>query len=84
MHGIALAPGFGSGFTSNGRASSVTVFDLATLKVADTIKLDAKNPDAILYEPVSKRVFTFNGGSHNVTAIDAKSHAVVAHDRARR
>ncbi|HUK13568.1 MAG TPA: hypothetical protein VLW17_09735 [Thermoanaerobaculaceae bacterium] len=76
VHGIALAPEFGVGFTSNGRAGSVTVFDLQTLKVTETVKLEARNPDAIAYDPVSKRVFTFNGGSHDATAIDARSHAV--------
>ena len=77
VHGIALAPELGVGFTSNGRANSVTVFDLKTLAVLGTIALEARNPDAICYEPVSKRVFTFNGGSRDATAIDAKTRTVV-------
>ena len=77
VHGIALAPKLGRGYTSNGRTSSVTVFDLTTLKVLDSIKLTEKNPDAILYEPFSNRVFTFNGGSSNATAIDAATNKVV-------
>ena len=77
VHGIALAPKLGRGYTSNGRTSSVTVFDLATLKVLDSIKLEEKNPDAILYEPFSNRVFTFNGGSSNATAIDPATNKVV-------
>ena len=77
VHGIALAPKLGRGYTSNGRTSSVTVFDLTTLKVLDSIKLAEKNPDAILYEPFSNRVFTFNGGSSNATAIDAATNKVV-------
>jgi YVTN family beta-propeller protein len=77
VHGIALAPKLGRGYTSNGRTSSVTVFDLATLKILDSIKLESKNPDAILYEPVSNRVFTFNGGSSNVTAIDPATNKVI-------
>jgi YVTN family beta-propeller protein len=77
VHGIALNPTLGRGYTSNGRTSSVTVFDLATLKVLDSIKLTEKNPDAILYEPFSNRVFTFNGGSSNATAIDAATNKVV-------
>ncbi len=77
VHGIALAPEFGAGFTSNGRGNSVTVFDLKTLATVETVRLDARNPDAILYEPVSKRVFTFNGGSRDATAIDAARRAVV-------
>jgi len=77
VHGIALAQDLKKGFTSNGRAGTVTVFDLPTLAVTGTIKVTGENPDAILYEPVTKRVFTFNGRGKNVTAIDAASGAVV-------
>jgi DNA-binding beta-propeller fold protein YncE len=77
VHGIALVPELGRGYTSNGRDSSVTVFDLKTLKTLTTIKLDASNPDAIIYDPSSRRVFTFNGRSHNTTAIDPKTNSVV-------
>lgn len=77
VHGIAVAPELGKGFTSNGRDSTVTVFDLKTLAVTATIRGTGRNPDAILYEPVTKRVFTFNGGSANATAIDARTNAVL-------
>ncbi len=77
VHGIALVPSLGKGYTSNGRDSSVTVVDLATLKELRKIHIDARNPDAILYEPVSRRIFTFNGGSDNVTAIDPSKDEVV-------
>ena len=77
VHGIAFAPSFSKGFTSNGRDSTVTVFDLRTYAPTATIKVTGRNPDAILYEPVSGRVFTFNGGSSNATAIDARTNAVV-------
>ncbi len=78
VHGIALAPDLGKGFTSNGRDGSVTVFDLATLKTTATIRSVGKNPDAILYEPVTKRVYTFNHGATTATAIDAKTSAVLS------
>jgi DNA-binding beta-propeller fold protein YncE len=79
VHGIALAQDLGKGFTSNGRENTVTVFDLNTLKETSRIKLEGgENPDAILYDPASKRVFTFNGRSKNATAIDAASLGVVA------
>ena len=77
VHGVAVVTEVGHGFTSNGRDSSVTVFDLQTLATVATVKLAARNPDAILYEPVSKRVFTFNGGSASATAIDPATNAVV-------
>jgi DNA-binding beta-propeller fold protein YncE len=77
VHGIALAQDLGKGFTSNGRDNSVTVFDLKTLKQTAKIKIDGENPDAILYDPSSKRIFTFNGRSKNATVIDAEKGTVV-------
>jgi DNA-binding beta-propeller fold protein YncE len=73
VHGIATATEFNRGFTSNGQANSVTVFDLTTLKTINEIKIEGQNPDAILYDSASKRVFTFNGRSGDSTAIDAKT-----------
>jgi DNA-binding beta-propeller fold protein YncE len=77
VHGIALAPDLGRGFTSNGREGTVTIFDLTTLKPINKIKNVGKNPDAILFDPSTRRVFTFNGGSHDATAIEAASGTVV-------
>ncbi len=77
VHGVALAPELNRGFTSNGRDSSVTMFDLKTLAVLGRIKLGARNPDAIEYDPASKRVFVFNGGSDNASVIDAGAGTVV-------
>jgi DNA-binding beta-propeller fold protein YncE len=77
VHGIALAQDLGKGFTSNGRENSVTVFDLKTLKETARIKIEGKNPDAIIYDPASHRVFTFNGGSKDATVIDAAKGTVV-------
>ena len=70
VHGIALAPDLGRGFTSNGKAGSATIFDLKTLKVIGSVKT-GENPDAIVYEPTTKRIFTLNGRSKDATAIDA-------------
>ena len=76
VHGIALAYDLGRGFTSNGREDTVTVFDLKTLAVGKKIKV-GNGPDAILYDPFSKRVFTFNGHGHDATAVDAAKGDVV-------
>jgi DNA-binding beta-propeller fold protein YncE len=76
VHGIALAPEFNRGFTSNGRAGTVTIFDLKTLKVIGSAQAGT-NPDAIIYDPASKRVFAMNGRSKNATAIDAATGNVV-------
>jgi YVTN family beta-propeller protein len=78
VHGIAFAPDLNRGYTSNGRANSVTAFDLDTLKVIKEVKISGRNPDAILYEPAGKHVFTFNGASKDVTVLDASSLAVIA------
>jgi YVTN family beta-propeller protein len=78
VHGIAIAADLGKGFTSNGTDGTVTVFDLVSLKVLTTIHTSAKNPDGIAYDPVTKRVFTFDGGSNDATAIDAQTNTVVA------
>ncbi len=77
VHGIAFAQEFNKGFISNGKDNSVTVFNLKTMKVIANVKVPAKGPDAIVYDPFSKRVFTFNGHSDNATAIDANSNKVV-------
>ena len=77
VHGVALVPSVGHGFTSNGRDSSVTVFDLRTLATLARIKLPAANPDAIIYDPFSKHVFTFNAGSSSVSAIDPATNQVL-------
>jgi DNA-binding beta-propeller fold protein YncE len=76
VHGIAIANELGRGFTSDGRDSAVTIFDLKTLATIGTVNVGARNPDAILYDPASRRVFTMNGGSGNATAIDAASGMV--------
>jgi DNA-binding beta-propeller fold protein YncE len=70
VHGVALAPELGKGFTSNGRAGTVTVFDLTEYKTLGTVKV-GENPDAILFEPTTKRIFTFNGKSKDSTAFGA-------------
>ena len=76
VHGIAFADEFGKGFISNGRSDTVTVFDLKTTKVNDNIHVTGRNPDAIVYDPYTKRIFTMNGRSSNATAIDAKTNKV--------
>jgi DNA-binding beta-propeller fold protein YncE len=76
VHGIALAPDLGRGFTSNGRANTATIFDLKTLKTLGTVNT-GKNPDAIVYDGVTKRVFTLNGASKDTTAFTAADGAVV-------
>ncbi len=77
VHGIAIAPELDRGFISNGRGNSVTIFALDSLKNLQTVAVTGKGPDAIIYDPASRRVFTFNGDSGSSTAIDAASGKVV-------
>jgi DNA-binding beta-propeller fold protein YncE len=77
VHGIALAPELGRGFISNGRADTVAIFDLKTLKRIGDDLATGKNPDCILYDPSSKRVFAFCGRSNNATVIDGAEGKVL-------
>lgn len=76
VHGIAFAYDLGRGYTSNGRDSSISVFDLKTLAPIARIHTKGVNPDAIVYDDFSHRVFAFNGRSGDATAIDAAAGSV--------
>jgi DNA-binding beta-propeller fold protein YncE len=69
-HGVAFADEIGRGFITSGGDSSVVIFDLRTLKVVGRTTA-ARDADAILYDPATKRIFTFNGDSHNASVLDA-------------
>jgi DNA-binding beta-propeller fold protein YncE len=70
VHGIAIAPELGRGFVSDGQASTVTIFDLKTLKTIGEVPT-GKKPDAIIYDQATSQVFAFNGGSDSTTVISA-------------
>src|SRR5260370_5386187 len=76
VHGIAIASEFKHGFTSNGRENKVSMFDPSTLQLIKKIDV-GKGPDGIYYDPATKRVFTNNHGSHDISAIDAATGEVV-------
>ena len=76
VHGTAIASEFKHGFTSNGRENKVSMFDTTTLQLINKIDV-GKVPDGIYYDPGTKRIFTNNHGSHDITAIDAKTGQVV-------
>ena len=77
VHGIAIAADLGHGFTSNGKANSVTVFDLKTLKTINEVKIDGQNPDVILYDQDRHRLYTFNGRSKDASVLDARTLAPI-------
>jgi len=70
VHGIAIANEVNKGFISDGKDNSVIAFDLTTFKKLSVIPLSGKKPDAIIFDPYSKKVFAFNGDSHNASVID--------------
>ncbi|HXG94494.1 MAG TPA: YncE family protein [Blastocatellia bacterium] len=76
IHGVAIASDVGRGFTSNGRDGTVTIFDLKTLKPLGTIRVGT-NPDAIIYDPPTHRVFVFNRGSSSFSVIEAADGKIV-------
>src|SRR5262249_23523821 len=76
VHGIAIASAFNHGFTSNGRENKVSMFNPSTLQLIKKIDV-GKGPDGIYYHPGSKRIFTNNHGSHDITALDAATGDVV-------
>jgi DNA-binding beta-propeller fold protein YncE len=68
-HGTALAYPAGRGFATSGEDSTVTMFDLKTLKVLGRMKA-ADDDDGVFFDPASKRVYTMNGDAHSSTVID--------------
>lgn len=77
VHGFAIAPELGRGFSSNGREAKASIVDLKTLKTLSKVDTGA-NPDAILYEPARREVYTFNGKGKSATVFEAESGKVVA------
>jgi YVTN family beta-propeller protein len=76
VHGIAFDIANKKGFTSNGRANTVTVFDMNTNNFLAQIAT-GQNPDAILYEPFSKKIITCNGRSKNLSIIDPAQNKLI-------
>lgn len=78
VHGIAIAQDLNKAYISVGRSASVKVINLQTLALITETKITGQNPDAIMYDQFSKKVFVFNGGSANATVLDAATNEVVA------
>ena len=77
VHGFAIAPESGHGFSSNGREGKANMVDLKTLKVISKVET-GQNPDCIIYNPGKEEVYAMNGRSDSATVIDAKTGNVVA------
>jgi DNA-binding beta-propeller fold protein YncE len=75
VHGIAIAPEIGKGFITAGKADVVVMFDLVSLKNLGQVST-GKKPDAIAYDPATRRIFAMNGSSDSTTAINAAEGTV--------
>jgi YVTN family beta-propeller protein len=75
IHGIGVADGLNRGFISDGGANVVVIFDTKTHAELQRVKTGT-NPDGIVYDSYSKRVFAFNGRSEDATVIDAATGKV--------
>ncbi|MDB5272805.1 MAG: YncE family protein [Chitinophagaceae bacterium] len=77
IHGIAIVPELNKGYTSNGKDTTVTVFDLTSFKTIQRIKLKGQSPDHIIYDTFSKKIFVFNNKSKDVSIIDPAKDVVI-------
>jgi len=78
VHGIAIAPALNKGYISNGKDSSVTIFNTNTFEVIKRVVVTGVSPDAILFDPFSQKVIVCNGHSNNLTVIDAATDEIVS------
>ena len=77
-HGVAFAQKLNTGFASSGGGNSVVVFDLTTLQTRQEVKVSGANPDALLYDEGSAKLYAFNGKTNNVSVFDAATMALKA------
>lgn len=77
VHGIALVPGLGRGFITAGADRAVVMFDLVSDKVIRMIPGLGVKPDAIEYDPETRRIYVANGTSGGITVIDPETGRIV-------
>jgi len=75
IHRAVVVPELKRGFTSNGLANTVTIFDPVTLKTLRVIKV-GENPDWLMYDPAARLILTCNGKSRDLSALDPASATV--------
>jgi DNA-binding beta-propeller fold protein YncE len=77
IHFTVIDPERDRGFISNGGAASLTIFNTKTLATIGEVKSTGENPGPTVFDPATKRVFTFNLNTQNATVIDSKEGKVV-------
>ena len=79
-HGVALAPKWKHGFTTNAGDSTVTMFDLATLAPIRKIQTHTGGLDGIMYDAFSDRAILTNHSRPigTLTALDPRTGDIAA------
>ena len=77
VHFTVIDPELDRGFISNGRAARLTIFNAKTLETVGEVKSTGENPGPTVFDPATRRVFTFNLNSHNATVVDSREGKVV-------
>ena len=77
VHFTVIDPELDRGFISNGGAGRLTIFNTKTLATIGQVKSTGENPGPTVFDPATKRVFTFNLNTHNATVVDSKEGKVV-------
>jgi DNA-binding beta-propeller fold protein YncE len=73
VHGVAVDPKSHHGFSSS---KPVVMFDTTTLATIKTIDMEG-NPDGILFDPATARIFVLSHRAPNATVINAADGSVV-------
>src|SRR6202521_6320446 len=76
-HGVLTLKEFGKGYITDGVGEKVVIFDLNTLRVTGEVKTNQVDTDGIVYDPVTKNIFSINGNSGTITVIDPKTETAV-------
>ena len=72
VHGVAVDPKSGHGFSSS---QPVVMFDTKTLATIKTIPVDG-DPDGIFFEPATERIYVLSHSEPNVTVLNAVDGSV--------
>lgn len=77
VHGIAIANDLNKAFITDGKENAVTIINLKTFEFIEKVAIEGKNPDAVIYDAFSKKIFTYNGKSNDATVLDAVTNKIV-------
>ncbi len=76
-HGVGIVGRLGKGYTDDGKAGEVVVFDLHTFKVLHRIKTEP-DADGIVVDPKTGNVFVINGDSGTLSVVDPRPDRLIA------